>query len=62
MKKKPTDWREKLRDAFGVALADTIPYASEKEAFEEAISIADEWQDRMNEIRQEDEEDADERI
>jgi len=50
--RKAPDWKQKLRDDFGLALAATVPFASEKEALNEALDIADEWKDRVNEIRQ----------
>jgi hypothetical protein len=47
------EWQEQLRTDLSAAIGKTIDSASEEEALNEALTIADEWRMRLDEIRSE---------
>ena len=57
MAKKQSDWRKILTKGFGEALSQVAALGiSEKESYEEALSIAEGWQMRLDEIEKEEKE------
>jgi hypothetical protein len=55
MGKSKKDWRRELANDFAMALSKAANSPSKRDTYEEAISISDGWQMRLDEIDKEEE-------